>query len=538
MSVKNRTLQNKSKQPRLSSSFIIPTHHVDGNEVVTFLQSIDPLEHPKEQVLFSIGLELIQEYENPAIRDFLSDYSYEPIELPELPTGAFDLLGSTYQFLNSKTENLEKGSFYTGKAIALDMVADLDFTNGQTILDPACGSGSFLFHSDAGPDQIFGVDFDPIAVMIAKFNFFIKFPEAGSPNIYCEDFFTWISKRPDAQFDYVIGNPPYGANIDISHIFGSQITSGESFSFFVESGFNSLSPEGTLRFLVPESLLNVKKHRDVRNFILNNCNLSRIKRYQQKFSGVMSDVYLIELNKSISGITEFEDVEHSVIPTKIFKELNNQVFAHLKDEDISIIEHVNEIRALDLSESIFGLGVVTGDNKSKIFTEKAPGLEPIFSGKELAKYKLMEPKLFIHFDRNQLQQVAPDEIYRAPKKLVYKTISKKLIFALDSTGSLTSNSANILIPQMPGYSIETVMALLNSDLYSFLHLKLFGGVNKIARTNLESLPFPRITEEQNSEIQTRILKASQHDDIILQRYIHEEIFSLNSSQIRHIMNSL
>ena len=46
-----------------------------------------------------------------------------------------------------KKENLEKGSFYTDYKIAKDFVTDLDFKNNQLIIDPACGSGSFLFNS-------------------------------------------------------------------------------------------------------------------------------------------------------------------------------------------------------------------------------------------------------------------------------------------------------------------------------------------------------------------------------------------------------
>jgi hypothetical protein len=73
--------------------------------------------------------------------------------------------------------------------------------------------------------------------MIAKFNYFIKFPNAGYPNIFCEDFFIWYSKNTKiiADWDtiYLIGNPPYGATLNLSNINSSHITSGESFSYFI-----------------------------------------------------------------------------------------------------------------------------------------------------------------------------------------------------------------------------------------------------------------------------------------------------------------
>jgi type I restriction-modification system DNA methylase subunit len=61
-------------------------------------------------------------------------------------------------------ENLEKGSFYTGGEVASDFVSDLDFSNGEILLDPACGSGSFLFRSNAPASQIYGVDAEYISI--------------------------------------------------------------------------------------------------------------------------------------------------------------------------------------------------------------------------------------------------------------------------------------------------------------------------------------------------------------------------------------
>ena len=172
MIVKNTTVQNKSKQKRLNNEHIIPTHCLTNKEVSVFLKSLINYKTSKENILFSIGCELVKGNTNPHLEQFLSEYSFQKIQIDNIPKNEFDLLGSIYQYLNSKKENLEKGSFYTNYEIAKDFVKDLDFSLNQTILDPACGSGSFLFNSNAGPKQIFGVDNDPIAIMIAKFNYF------------------------------------------------------------------------------------------------------------------------------------------------------------------------------------------------------------------------------------------------------------------------------------------------------------------------------------------------------------------------------
>ena len=540
MIVRNTTIQNRSKQARLNSEHTIPTQNVKRQDVIEFLQLLQNIDSSKEQILYSIGVSLVKKNNNPELQKFLSEYDYEVIKIANIPTDEFDLLGSAYQFLNTKMENLEKGSFYTGSEIAKDFVKDLDFSLGQIIFDPACGSGAFLFNSDAPSEQIFGVDFDPIAIMIAKFNYFIKFPNAKYPKLYSVDFFDWFSQNSDKRFDYIIGNPPYGANIDLTKVPIKYVVSGESFSFFIEFCYKLLKENGLFRFLLPESILNVKRHTDIRDFILDHTNLTRIKQYTKKFSGVMSDVYMLQLDKGLSNNVVFENATTTVIPKTLYKELKNHIFIHLSDEDVAIIEKIKQLKRYDLSTSVFGLGVVTGNNKKKLFQEQIPGSEPIYTGKEIVnKYKFLPPKNYIIFNRANLQQVAPDEIYRAPVKLVYKTINKYLKIVIDTTGSLTSNSANIFIPTIKGLNVYTVMALLNSNLYSYLHLKMFGGVNKIAKENLMALPLPGITNEQDKTIKELTLDAMERDDYdSLQKYINETIFGLTPKEIAYINDSV
>lgn len=541
MIVKNTTTQNKKKQNRLHNEHVIPSHCLSNKKVSEFLKSLIKYKTSKENIIFSIGYELVKENENINLKKFLSEHSFEMIKIDNIPKNEFDLLGSIYQYLNSKKENLEKGSFYTNHEIAKDFVNDLDFTANQIILDPACGSGSFLFNSAASPDQIFGVDNDPIAIMIAKFNYFIKFPNAGYPNIFCEDFFIWYSKNTKiiADWDtiYLIGNPPYGATLNLSNINSSHITSGESFSYFIEFGCQILkNKDGILRYLLPESVLNVKKHEDIRKFILNNANLKQIKKYKKKFSGVMSDLYMLEidLNENSSDLF-FTDIQTIKISKSIFKTLKNNVFAYLTEQDISIIQKVKQIQGYNLSNSIFALGVVTGDNKEKLLDNPTNESEPIYTGKEVTKYNLLPPIKHIIFDRNNLQQVASDKIYRAPEKLVYKTINKQIKVAIDTNGILTSNSANIVIPNIVGLNIYTIMGFLNSKLYSYLNVKLFGGVNKIAKENLQVLPLPRISNEDDAYIKELVIRVIETgDDVFLQDYINKNIFGLSDKEIKCI----
>jgi hypothetical protein len=213
------------------------------------------------------------------------------------------------------------------------------------------------------------------------------------------------------------------------------------------------------------------------------------------------------------------------------------VFTYFTEQDISIISKVKHKQGYTMIDSIFGLGVVTGDNQKLLFNSPIDESEQIYTGKEVTKYKLLNPNKHIVFNRDVLQQVAPNEIYRAPQKLVYKTINKHIKIAMDNTGSLTTNSANIFIPNIDGLDIHTVMGLLNSELYSYLNLKLFGGVNKVSKENLQSLPLPKVSNEENEHIKNLVLLIIENgDDNELQKYINKNIFGLTEEEIKYINN--
>ena len=560
MATKNLTNLNQSKKVETISAHIIPSQNVRLSETRRFLERLLALGENRAAVLFSLGKALVGKNDNPTYTEFLASYDYDDIVLPQLPDVIeFDLLGSAYQFLNSKYDNLSSGTFYTGREVAEDFVSDLDFSREQRILDPACGSGVFLFSSNASPEQLWGIDADAIAVMIAKFNYFIKFPDAPAPNIFCSDFFSWMLGHTGEKFDYIITNPPYGADMDMPEklLEKSCIKTGESFSYFIEFAYPMATSKA--RFLIPESLLNVKRHDDIRRFILEKTDLSRIKCYSKRFSGVLSDVYGIEMEPlSLDSVKEgrswngrekvtFVSTREVEIPKEIYAESSRRLFVLLDEEDVSLLARIESAGRLHIPEHAFALGIVTGGNKDKLFPEAREGSEPIYTGKEITgrRYSFLPVRNHIIYKREQMQQVAPDAYYRAPVKLVYKSVSKYLKVVIDDSGSLTTNTASIILPEVGGISAYALLALLNSRPLSFYHVKMSGGVNKIAKEDMMAMPLPELTEEQQAKLEEMvgdILEAgggADHgEDAELLAYIEEEIYGLDAKARRRLADCL
>ena len=515
--VSGRLMSRANKQ--LSTKTIVPIEYFSNKENVADIQQFvsycKERNYSVEEVIYSVGVRLLKEAEllekehvAATLRALTPLMPLTPLRLPPLPSDEFDLLGLLYQCFLLEGEKNRKGSYYTPYDVARNMTKSLDFSNGQTFFDPCCGSGAFILALEgAKPSQIFACDNDPIAVMIAKINLLLKFPEEEfEPQIYCCDYLNAINAPKALKASYIISNPPWGAAIFDEK--GNPISTRESFSFFFEKAFNQLVEGGTIRFLLPESVLNVKTHRNFRKFLLENTDIQSITLYNGSFSGVQTKYIDIavchsEPRRGEEPAKRYVNVNESgssrLVSEDAFYLTKNLNFNLLSNSDLEKVKKILSKGKYTLKESIWGLGIVTGDNKKHLKLKQGRGMEPIYTGKEIEAYTLKQPRYFVKYKRADYQQVAKDEIYRTDEKLVYKFISKNLVFAYDGSGSLFLNSANILIPRIPGMSIKTVLAFLNSETFKFLYKSLFGEI-KILKGNLMELPFPEISPETNENL--------------------------------------
>ncbi len=184
----------------------------------------------------------------------------------------------------------------------------------------------------------------------------------------------------------------------------------------------------------------------------------------------------------------------------------------------------------------WALGIVTGNNKKFVKNRLEKGMEPIYKGSNITKYHIRNPDSFIKYKPELFQQVAPEEKYRVSKKLIYKFISNKLVFAYDTSGSLTLNSANILLPKLENYSIKIILGLLNSKLYQFIFSKKFNTL-KVLKGDLEKLPFPEFTQKEKSKIISYVDRVLEGENI--QEKLDLEIMNilgLSQKQVDTVMN--
>lgn len=554
---------SKRANKRFSTKSIIPVEYFSNTSNLYILNLI--LDYLKEkslsirEVIYNLALNYLSSVgllvhhgstfstENKYLKEILKSFGHFQFDdfllNIDYPKDEKDFLGIVYQSMLQEGAKNKKGSYYTPERIIAEFNNSVKL--GDKFLDPCCGTGSFLLSiadKIKNPENIYGCDLDEIAVFIAKINLIVKFKDIEfNPNIYNLDFLQ-KNEIPQKYFDIIATNPPWGAMAknDYSKDFPF-IKSKESFSYFIANSFNYLKTGGKCFFVLPISILNVKAHSDIRKFILEKFSVEEIICYGQIFESVLSDVVSLKLKKEIR-----EDFVHiktrntdTKIPIEVFKNNINNVFSLYGIQDYEILNKIYSKPYKTLQDSTWGLGIVTGNNE-KFITEKSENLEKIYSGKNLSKYFVAESKKYIDYKREMFQQVAPDSVYRAEEKLVYKFVSKKLVFAYDNQQRLFLNSANVLIPKVQTHSIKTILALLNSKLFQYVYHIKFNEL-KVLKSNLLQLPFPLLERKSKIKLEEFVndYMESKNVDILekIDDYIFK-IFDLSDDEIQYIVKKL
>lgn len=474
-------------------------------------------------------------------RSFGQDGEDEMLAHCSLPQDESDILGVVYQMITPEGQRNLRGQYYTPGGVARAVLADSPVVESGYVLDPCCGSGSFLCAARvASPAQLLGVDIDPVAVMITWTNLMLRYPDKRFvPQVICGDFINLNLFSPVAEWLRGFGseivsictNPPWGANRNNGQ--------GETFSLFIRESMATLPAGGRLCLLLPDSFANIKAHSEIRKHLLSAAVLHKIEYLPPVFSGVVTSCLALSATKGMLPGNEVQVVRAGSAILARQDQFMASADAALVAHDgmtADIISLMHQKGAYTLEHSTWALGIVTGDNGNKVSTIcKGAEWRPICTGKDITPYRLKPASRYVRYVRSELQQVAREEIYAAPEKLVYKFISKGLCFSYDDSGVLFLNSANILIPDVPGMGIKTVLGFLNSDLYKFIYEAMFNDV-KVLKGNLMRLPFPALAEGEDAYVSACVDsiirgQASKHD--ALQEFIYAK-FGLSVRQVEHV----
>ena len=449
-----------------------------------------------------------------------------------------DILGLLYISCLNIGDRKATGSYYTPTAVVKKLIEGLEIEKNnstQKVLDPCCGTGNFLLQLPdvVSVEDVYGNDIDRLSVVIARINIALKF-RLNDVSVVVENIThsDYLMDYNATGFDYVIGNPPWGyeytdqEGVCLNFKFTSaRGTKTESYDVFTEHALNTARKDGLVSFVLPEAILNVKSHYEIRKLIAEGTSIKYLEYLGNVFDGVQCPCIILQLRVtqeklSTVGMTvSFNDKSFEILQKR---EVDPECFSFtMTDEEYGILEKIEHVSPVEYlaGHARFALGIVTGNNKEYISQIKTDENEMILKGSDLLKYRFIPTQNYIVFKPETFQQVAPVDFYRSPEKLLYRFICNQLVFAYDNNQTLSLNSCNILIPEVPGLGIKYVLAILNSRIAQYYFKKKFNSV-KILRSHIEQIPIvrPETCEQEEIVSMVNVLLGAESSESILEQY--------------------
>lgn len=228
-----------------------------------------------------------------------------------------DSIGLAFENFFGSVFRGELGQYFTMRQLCRFVIASLDVSHSDFVLDPTCGSGGFLLEAllqvwhkidsafagqaiteierikmDFALHRVYGIEIHEILARICKINLLLH--HDGHTNIEgdrsCLDsIFTKARLNPPKEkFNIIIGNPPFGDSVaagDEDHLGENSldtfcIAEGRSKvaseHVIIERSIDLLEPQGKLGFIIPDGILNNQGD-------LSNCPRLRNYLFKQGF---------------------------------------------------------------------------------------------------------------------------------------------------------------------------------------------------------------------------------------------------------------
>ena len=352
-----------------------------------------------------------------------------------------------------------------------------------------------------------------------------------------DQFFLWHIYFKDVfdkgGFDIVIGNPPYG--VSIKGIYRDAVVKAlgkvpdfEIYYFFFELAKMLVKRNGLLSYIVPNTWLFNTYAKSYRLGVLNNWRIeeildcSKFKIFES--ATVMNTINLLRrngLDGSLCGYRNTQKAndflslvseERVYLPMESLLQMNqNWALAfRLSPAIVNIVNKVsNSGKPLSdyfaTSQGLIAYDKYQGQSQEVIksrayhFDSYREGLKKCLWGEDVKRYGLQwNGKEWIDYCDGIANPRKPE--FFMGKRLLVREITNPSIFAVITSEELYNDPAIIIVKDSEKYSLEVVLAILNSKLATFFHFNhspkaTKGAFPKILVQDIKDFPLPTISNE-------------------------------------------
>src|SRR5574344_476128 len=443
------------------------------------------------------------------------------------------------------------------------------------ILDPACGSGAFLNqaleylineHKNLQNDlalmgdlfasymveeeilehNLYGVDINEDAVEIAKLSLWLRTAKRGRPltkladKIVCANSLLEMPFSENS-FDVVIGNPPYfniqtfGAKSSIAQAIQNkypEIWQDKSDILFYFIALAIKLTKNKVGFIVSNAFMFSDKAQKLRNFILENSNISKITNFE-KYMVFEDEYFKIKLKQD--SVYALVDNEINSINEKIDKNYSklNEIFKIGKGmetaaNDVFIFKNYpnnfpKEFIKKRMSGEIIGKYEIKDLKEFILYIEDINNFEDL--PKEIQNH-LLENKEFLE-NRAQIKRSKTSKWWKFTfpmhkdfyhlNKIWCSYRAKENIFCFDDTKEYIGlTNTTVIFDTNEDLDLKYLLALLNSKTLNFRYKSIGkqtgSGVYEYFENGVGKLPIPKIDKVEQKpfiKLVDEILEAKQ-----------------------------
>ncbi|MUN35401.1 HsdM family class I SAM-dependent methyltransferase [Actinomadura litoris] len=201
----------------------------------------------------------------------------------------------------------DSGEFYTPRPVIRFMVEQTFPKLGESILDPACGTGGFLVeaYTELAPQatgrmlqqqlvyNLRGIEKKPLPYLLCMMN--LTLHGISAPNILNANALRKMiaDTSPSTQVDIILTNPPFGGEEEdsIAKSFPSGYQTRETAWLFLHAVIRKLKPGGRCAIVLPNgALFGEGIGTKIRKKLLQECNLHTIVRLPQSVFAPYTDI--------------------------------------------------------------------------------------------------------------------------------------------------------------------------------------------------------------------------------------------------------
>ena len=225
-------------------------------------------------------------------------------------TAELDLFGLAYERFFPDVFKAERGQFFTPRPL-VELMADLaEIRPGERVLDPTCGSGTFLVVAKARGADVDGIEVDPELVALCRLN--LALHGANPRAVRMADLFR---EAPTEQWDVILANPPFSVRIDdalaLQHF---SLAAGRgrvaSDTLFLQAAHDRLRPGGRLAVVLPRSVISNDSNAWLRAWLsarfVRRAIVSLPEGVFRPFGGTSARAVILVLEKLPARIDDFK----------------------------------------------------------------------------------------------------------------------------------------------------------------------------------------------------------------------------------------